>query len=121
MPQSKSLFAITPNFVKKSMKGEFQNTLVIMMGCEGLCNTKMAKTFVEKGAKAYISWNGNVLASHTDLATTHLVQHLVIKKLTLEQSVLETSEQVGPDPVHNSLMIYYPIEAGNQIARANKE
>jgi hypothetical protein len=107
-------FGINPPFVTQSMKGKFQNTTIVMMGCEGLDNTLMAEAFVKKGAKVYISWNQPVSASHTDTATTQLLQHFLIEKLTLKQSVQETFKQVGFDPTYKSLLIYYPLEAGEQ-------
>ena len=107
-------FGISPLFVIRSMKGDFQNSVIIMMGCEGLNNTLMAEAFVEKGAKVYISWNQQVSASHTDTATTQLLQHFLIEKLTLKHSVQETSKEVGFDPAYNSLLIYYPLEVEEQ-------
>ena len=101
-------FGISPLFVTQRMNGRFQNTTVIMMGCEGLHKPVMAKAFVEKGAKVYISWNKPVLASHTDQATTHLLQHLLIEKQTLKESIEETFKEVGSDPAYKSLLVYYP-------------
>jgi len=108
-------FGISPSFVTQSMRDRFQNTLILMMGCEGLDNPLMAKAFVEKGAKVYISWSESVLASHTDTATTQLLQHLIKDKQTIEQAVTETMKEVGPNPSDNSILIYYPLEAGDQI------
>jgi len=105
-------FGISPLFVIQSMKGRFQDTIIIMMGCEGLDNLFMAGAFVEKGAKVYIGWNRPVLASHTDLATKHLLQHFLIEKRTLKEAVRQTFKAVGPDPAYESLLIYYPLEAG---------
>ena len=107
-------FGITPLFVTQSMKGIFNNTIIIMMGCEGLDNPSMADAFVRKGAKLYISWNKPVGASHTDLAITRLLQYFLIEKLTLKESVRETSKEVGFDPIYKSLLIYYPLEVGDQ-------
>jgi len=107
-------FGITQSFVESSMKGRFANTIVIMMGCEGLNNTRMARAFVQKGAKVYIGWSASVSASHTDTATTQLLQHFLIEKLTLKQSVQETFKEVGFDPAYKSLLIYYPLEVGEQ-------
>ena len=101
-------FGITPKFVTASMNGRFQNTTVIVMGCEGLNNTKMAEAFVEKGAKVYIGWNQEVLASHTDTATIELLKHLVTEKQTIKQAVENTMKEVGPDPAYNSILLYYP-------------
>lgn len=111
-------FGIQPLFVTQSMKGRFQNTVIIMMGCEGLDNPLMAEAFVEKGAKVYISWNQPVLASHTDTATTHLLQHFLIEKRTVKDSLRETLEDVGADPAYQSLLGYYPFEAGDYTVQS---
>ena len=112
MPQHPYYFAIVPKFVTSGMKGIFQNTIIIMMGCEGLNNTKMAEAFIQKGAKTYIGRKGSVLASHTDLATVHLLQHFVIEKQTLRTAINETIQEVGADPVYHSLLTYFPLETG---------
>jgi hypothetical protein len=110
--ESQRYFAISPIFVASTMKGTFQNTLVIMMGCEGLTRTLMAQAFWERGAVAYISWGGSVSAGHTDQATTRLLQHLVTDGQTIKQAVENTVKEVGPDPDCGS-MKYYPFESGD--------
>ncbi len=106
-------FGITPPFVRHSMNGRFENAIIILMGCDGLTYTHMAEAFIEKGAKVYISWSGSVLASHTDQATAHLLQHIVTEKQTINKAVEETMAEVGPDPMYESVLLYYPIEAEN--------
>lgn len=106
-------FGINPPFVTSSMRGKFQNAMVIMMGCEGLDNTLMAQAFIQKGASVYISWNKGVTASHTDSATTHLLQHFVIEKMTVKQAIQETYKELGADPLYKSLLMAYPLEALN--------
>jgi cell division protein FtsB len=113
MPQPPYYFAIVPKFVTSSMKGTFKNTVIIMMGCKGLNNTKMAEAFIEKGAKAYIGWKGSVSASHTDTATISLLQHLITEKQTIKQAIENTMKEVGPDPTYKSQLTYYPLEAGD--------
>jgi hypothetical protein len=58
------------------MNDKFQNTAIIMIGCEGLNNTKTAEALIKRGAKVYIGWNGDVSASHRNKATTQLLTHL---------------------------------------------
>jgi len=106
-------YGISPLFVTQHMKGKFQNTTIIMMGCQGLNNTKMAEAFIEKGAKVYISWNQGVSASHTDHAITRLLQHLISQKQMLKQAIDTTMKEVGPDPAYKSQLIFYPLEAGD--------
>ncbi|MGA3191943.1 MAG: hypothetical protein ABSD73_05445 [Candidatus Bathyarchaeia archaeon] len=105
-------FGITPTFVENSTEGKFNDTTIIAMGCDGLNKTSMAEAFIEKGAKAYISWNGFVSADHTDEATECLLRHLVTENQTVEEAVKETMNEVGPDPTDKSVLMFYPDNAG---------
>jgi hypothetical protein len=107
-------FGISPLFVRQSMNGKFQNTIITMMGCNGLKYTGMAEAFIEKGAKAYISWNSSISASHTDQATIRLLQHLITEKQTINQTIENTMKEVGPDPSYKSVLLYYPSKVGEQ-------
>ena len=118
--QGISYFAIVPEFVEKSMNGKFKDTIIIMMGCEGLgydgvTYTEMAEAFIKKGAKVYISWNKPISINHTDQATVHLLQSLILHKRTIEKAVEQTNYDVGPDPIYNSTLKYHPstAEVGN--------
>ncbi len=112
-PKEPTYFGISPLFVKDSMNGDFQDSVIVMMGCNGLTYTDMAKAFIERGAIAYVGWKDAVLASHTDSATAHLLQHFLIEKRSLRESVQDTFE-VGCDPVNENLLTYYPLEAGGR-------
>lgn len=104
-------FGISQEFVGSSMNGRFQNSIIIMMGCNGLASVEMAEAFVEKGAKAYIGWNGSVSASHTDQAATCVLKHLITQEETVKEAVADTVKEVGSDPVYNSVLTCYPHEA----------
>jgi hypothetical protein len=114
MPNPPYYFAIGPGFVTSSMDGRFQNTTIIMMGCQSMNNPTMAQAFVQKGAVACIGWNNSVSADRTDQATLYLLQHLITQKETIKQAVDDTMTQVGTDPQDKSLLAYYPLEAGEQ-------
>jgi len=116
-PENPIYFGVGPLFVLQCMEGSFHDTIIIMMGCDGLLPeyTQMAEAFIGKGAKVYVSWNGPVLTSHTDQATIQLLEHLMTKKRTIKQAVTETMNEVGPDPVDGSELLYYPPEAENYV------
>lgn len=106
-------FGIVPEFVEKSMKGEFKDAVIIMMGCEGIgyegvTYTDMAEAFIKKGAKVYISWDGPVSINHTDKATVQLLQSLVLHKRTIKEALTETMKEIGSDPTYGSALRYYP-------------
>jgi hypothetical protein len=100
-------FSITPLFVEQSMKGSFNDTTIVMMGCYGLEYPGMAEAFIQRGAKAYISWNGSVASDHTDQATINLLKHLVTQKQPVGQAVDNTMKEVGEDPEYKSALSYY--------------
>ena len=107
-------FGITPLFVQSdSMIGNFKDTVIIMMGCEGLNRTTMADAFVHwKKAKVYISWTGPVTVSHTDDATIRLLQSLLQQNQTIKAAV----DGISHDPVWTwSRLDYYPKDVGNKV------
>jgi len=113
-PTSQKFFGISPNFVRDCMKERFSNTTIIMMGCDGLEGTQMAKAFIDKGAKIYMAWNSSITAGHTDTATENLLRHLVIERKTFAEAVQTTMKEIGPDPACQSYLTYYPAEAGQK-------
>jgi len=107
-------FGITPSFVQ-SMNGEFEDTLILMMGCNGLdpAHTSMAEALIDKGAKVYIGWDELVSPFHTDHAITCLLQKLFVEKKTVQIAVEETNSEVGPDPTYKSRLSWHPFEGGS--------
>jgi hypothetical protein len=103
--------AITDKFVRFSMKGSFKDAVIIMMGCTGIRGG--ATAFLEKGAKAYIGWDGRVSAPHTDRATVRLLNYLLAKNQTIGEAVAQTMKDVGLEPRYKSLLLFWPIKAGS--------
>ncbi|MBE0520328.1 hypothetical protein IBX35_04730 [Candidatus Bathyarchaeota archaeon] len=101
-------FAITPKFVEECMSGRFEDTVIVFMSCNGLKQgyTKTAETFVEKGAKAWISWNGWIDASDNDHAITLLLDYLINKNNTISEAVHKTPSY--PSFYGSSKLDYYP-------------
>ena len=97
-------FSISPLFIRDSIKGKFDHTVVIAMGCDGLSSTSMAQAFMDKGAESFISWNKPVTADHTDTATDALVRHLFVDHLGVSTAIDQTMHEVGPDPAYGSVL-----------------
>ncbi len=96
------MFGIAPNFVRYSMKGTFHDTLIVMMGCDGLRYPETATPFLEKGASAVIGWSDSVTADHTDATTTRLLDKILTEKLGAREAVAQTKAEVGPDPTYGA-------------------
>lgn len=94
------LFGIGPEFVARSMQGDFSGAIVVMMGCDGLRSQRTAEAFLDRGAGAFVSWSKPVSAPHTDEATVRLLDHLLLHGLEVEAAVEATAAEVGPDPTY---------------------
>ena len=103
-------FAVPPAFVRSSMKGDLDGATVILMGCDVLRGEQLAGAFVERGAATVVGWDDQVSASHTDAATSRLLDFLVGDGLSAEDAVAETMAEVGADPVFGAELLTYLSE-----------
>jgi hypothetical protein len=108
------VFGIPPKFIRESMNGKFDDTVVIMMGCSGLFLEDLAEAFVDKDASVYIAWNGTVELYYVDEATPYLIKQLCSGNLTIEEAVDGTMDVIGPDPEHGGGLKYYPLGNGDK-------
>jgi len=99
-------FGIRSTFITSSMKGKFPGATVILMGCDTLRGRATAEAFIKKGAKAVVGWSDLVSASHTDEATERLLQKVTLEGLSIQEAVEQTNQEVGPDPVYGSTLLY---------------
>ena len=99
-------FAIMAGFVRWDMVGHFDDTVIILGGCQSLGSPDMAQALIGRGASAVVGWNGWVDLSHNDQALLHLLRNLTAESLTLERAVRETMNEIGPDPAYESTLTY---------------
>jgi hypothetical protein len=113
-PGQPAMFGITASFVTHSMKGRFDDTVIIIMGCGGIALTDLAQAFVDKGASAYIAWDLSTLLNYVDEATLYLTGQLCSGKATIKEAVDSTMADIGPDPEYEAVLQYYPSETGDK-------
>jgi len=110
-----NVFAINPKFITENMKGEFDNTAILMMGCSSYYIDDMARAFSQKGASVYLGWSATVTLEYLDGAVINLVEQLYTRQLNLEQATSGTMATVGRDPHFGARLKYYPDTSGNYI------
>lgn len=102
-------FGITPKFIDEVMMGRFQDTVVVLMSCNGLKQgyLKTAQAFEAKGAKVFIGWDGWVGTSDNDYGISLLLQYLINENNTVSAAVGKilpiNSHEFGPAQLQ-----YYP-------------
>lgn len=104
-------FGITPRFIRERIQGKFSETVIVLLSCNGLRYSEPADAFVDKGAKAVISWSFWVDPVHNDNAGTLLLRLLIKENMTIKKAV----EAVPPDESYEipSKLEYYPNAAGS--------
>lgn len=108
------VFAIGSKFVTQSMEEEFDNTVIIMMGCSCLYLEDLATAFIDQGASTYLGWDASVGLDYVDEATPVLITNLCTKRMTIKEAVYETMAEVGADPDYHACLKYYPVTSGGQ-------
>lgn len=108
------VFSIAPKFIRESMQGSFDDTVIIMMGCAGIYLPDLAEAFMAKGASAYLAWDASVLLDYVDGATEHLVKQLCSDGATVREAVASTMAARGPDPQYEAELQYYPPRIGGK-------
>jgi len=105
-------FGITDRFVVSRMEGQFDDTIVVMMGCDSMRYHCMADAFVERGASVYVGWDDLVSTPHTDKVTIDLLGHLLSQGHTVGEAVSEAMTS-GADPYYGGVLSFYPVASGN--------
>jgi hypothetical protein len=99
-------FAVTPQFILDHMRGSFQGSIIIVMGCAGLVNPALADAFLERGAAAFVGWTSWVTEVRTDTSTLALVEALVQGR-TVQEAVKLANDSTDPGGVNGSTLAYY--------------
>ena len=111
------VFAISAKFIWESVGERFNNTVIVMMGCDGLLSMDLAEAFIARGASTYIAWDYSVRLDYVDTATPFLVDRLCGDRLTIEQAVAQTMQEIRPDPEYGSVLHYFPAKVGDRTIK----
>lgn len=107
-------FAVDSRFIARRTKGHFDNTVIIIAGCSCLAIQDLAQAFINKGASAYLAWDHTVKLDYVDDAAIALMENLCAEGLTIEEAVVKTMKEKGPDPECGAVLRYYPAQSGNK-------
>ena len=110
------VFAVNSEFIRES-RGNFNNAVIIAMGCESYYFDDMATAFVAKGASIYMGWSTVVSLEYVDKATLALLGNLCVQGLTVAQGISRTMTGVGHDPYFNAYLKHYPDASGSRTVK----
>lgn len=111
------VFAVNSEFIRKDGKGNFDNTAVIVMGCESYYLDDMTAAFIDKEASVYIGWNTIVSLEYVDKATLDLLDNLCTDNMTVAKGIAKTMAELGHDPYFHAYLKHYPPESGSKTIK----
>ena len=94
----KNRFSITPKFIEKEMKGEFDNTLIVINSCnisDVENSSLLVSNFYEKGAKSIVTWDENVTLDHGDRGVSLFLEKILLENETLMSSTNQVQDEIG--------------------------
>jgi len=108
------VFAVSSEFIREDTKGDFDDTVIISMGCESYYYDDMPAAFIEKGASVYTGWSTIVSLEYVDVVTLDLLGNLCTANMTVTQGISRTTAELGHDPYFDAYLKYFPAESGSQ-------
>jgi hypothetical protein len=106
------VFAVTPKFIREKSIVDYDGAVIILMGCFGLYSPDLPQAFIDRGASVVLGWDGLVDLEHTDEATLVLLRKMFLERMTVDESVTATLNEVGHDS-SGSTLGYYPSNVAN--------
>ena len=102
---SELVFAVGPNFVHE-YRGNLNGCVVMLMGCESMDDTRLAKEMVSRGTSAMVGWRGTMSINESNGVTLRLLEALVSGSSVGEAVILADGEfGLG------GRLVFHPIKA----------
>ncbi|MFC1981523.1 hypothetical protein ACFLVN_04700 [Chloroflexota bacterium] len=120
-PDYPIVFGIGARFVKHSMRSDFNGSVIIVMGCNGITLSDLASAFSDKGVSLYLAWDGLVDLHYLDKAGLELLKNMLTDDTTIGNAVDNTMESIGPDPDYGAILKYFPLAARDKTIRQKIE
>ena len=89
-PDDPVYFTVREGFLRQDVIGRFGDSVIFLMGCDGMKALGTAQTLLEMGASAVIGWSGEVAVDHTDRATEFLLRQYLIEGQPLTEAIRQT-------------------------------
>jgi len=113
----KSFIGVKPDFIRNCLNGEFQDSIIIAMGCNSSINDSMAKAFVnDRKALVYIGWTHDVTVNHTDSTTLGLLKSFFKNNETIKEAI----NGAPVDSRTGAKLTYYPDDETTGNLRPKK-
>jgi len=93
-------FSVRDAFFRRHAVGRFNQTVILMMGCESLRIPNTAQTFLDMGAQAVVGWNDQLSVEYMDQVTIALLEEWIRNRKPLAEAIRTAQLRIGRDPYY---------------------
>lgn len=87
-------FSVRGEFFARSASGKFPQSVIVIMGCEGLRIPRTAEIFLDLGAQAVIGWNDQISTNVMDASAAAFLEAWLRQRQTLKAAVATARRSV---------------------------
>jgi len=84
---NKTYYVVGSKFVEEFMVGSFQNSTIILAGCETGKDSKLANSFLKRGASEVIGWTGLVDSMRNDKDVLDLMNKTLVNDVEFKDAI----------------------------------
>ena len=92
--RNNTYFVIGSKMIDELMVGNFKNSTIVLAGCETIEKSRLAESFLKKGASNVIGWNGLVDSRNNDGIVLEVLKENLVNGVEINQAVDLISERV---------------------------
>ena len=82
-----TFFTVGAKMIDGLMVGEFDNSTIILGGCETMQETRLADAFLRRGASEVVGWTGLIDSKNNDRIMTEIIKQTTENHLKMEDTV----------------------------------
>lgn len=82
-----TFFTVGSKMVDSLMVGKFNNSIIILGGCETMQETRLADAFLRRGASEVVGWTGLIDSQNNDNIMIELIKETTQDNVKIEQAV----------------------------------
>ena len=105
-PANKTYFVVGSKMVDELMVGNFDESIIILAGCETMEGKLLADSFLKRGASDVIGWSGLIGVYNNDMVVTYLLNETLANGLDIGEAVDYMNEQVDGQVVFETAIVH---------------
>jgi len=106
----KTYYVVGSKFVEEFMVGDFQNSTIILAGCETAKDSRLANSFLKRGASEVIGWSGLVDSANNVSVVLDLLNKTLGSDVEMEDAIQLVMKKNEKSFYRDTHLVYFSSE-----------